>query len=152
MACKVQPDPPAARPGATDIAQPSSTGTAAKSDPAQIPAPGAVETLAGEWRVAGIDGAPLDEAYGIALSANESEMWWEPRCAQRTRRYNIEGKSISFRPIPGAQGETPPCLPGLPARLSDVERALDTATEIGRTPSNGVLISGAGHSVLLFSQ
>jgi hypothetical protein len=40
----------------------------------------------------------------------------------------------------------------LPPRLADVMRALDAASTVGRTSSNGIEISGRGHSVLLFSQ
>jgi hypothetical protein len=40
----------------------------------------------------------------------------------------------------------------LPTGLTEAFRAIDSATEVGRTPENGVLISGGGHSLLLFSQ
>lgn len=118
--------------------------------------------LAGEWRVAGIDGEPLDESYGIALSGDEDELWWEPRCANQQRTYELQGSAISFGPAPSddlprtVNGVPAPpplaCTIGLPPRLSDIFRALDAATTAERTPSNGILISGGGHSVTLFSQ
>lgn len=118
-----------------------------------------IESLAGEWRVAGIDGEPLDEPYGIALSANRDEIWWEPRCAGIARSYAIRGLRFSIGPAvrstpSPAPGAPPPvvCAIGLPPRLADVSRALDAADTIGRTPENGVAISGGGHSLLLFSQ
>lgn len=152
--CEAQPAKPDTPPAPYASRQPEPAPGADVPVPAETPSLGTVETLAGEWRVAGIDDAPLDESYGIALSANESVLWWDPRCAQRARDYAIDGRSIAFSPIDraGSTTKAPPCLPGLPARLADVERALDAATAIGRTPSNGILISGGGHSVLLFSQ
>jgi hypothetical protein len=108
-----------------------------------------VDTLAGDWRVAGIDDTPLNETYGIALSASETELRWDPRCAQHARRYVIEGRSIAFT---AGDADPAPCLSGQPATLAEVARALDAATTIEGTPSNGIRIAGGGHSLLLFSQ
>lgn len=121
-----------------------------------------VATLEGEWRVAGIDGEPFDEAYGLALSADATEIWWEPRCAGHIFHYRIDGLSFQARdlepePSPDwkpVDGPHPAvvCSIGLPPRLADVGRAIRGATTVERTPENGVLISGGGHSLLLFSQ
>ncbi len=108
-------------------------------------------TLAGEWRVAGIDGRDFNETYGLALSASETEIWWEPRCAGRVRGYAIDSGRIRIAPAPGAP-PAPVCEIGVPGRLDEVVRAFDAATAVVRTPSNGIEISGGGHSVLLFSQ
>jgi hypothetical protein len=116
-----------------------------------------VATLAGAWRVAGIDGVSLDEAYGIAFEADAQTIWWTPRCARQERLYRIDGAQVRFtpnpelQPAPGKPG-LPVCLIGPPPRLPDVMRALDAATRIERTAQNGVLISGGGHSLTLFSQ
>ena len=118
----------------------------------------AVATLSGEWRVAGIDGRSLDESYGLALSANESEIWWAPRCAGAARSYRLEGSRARFGPVgevlrrkPGES--TPPvCAIGLPPRLADVMAAFDAADRVVRTPQNGIEISGGGRSLLIFSQ
>jgi hypothetical protein len=115
-----------------------------------------VASLAGEWRVAGIDGRPLNESYGLPLRADEGRLWWEPLCAGMSRNYRIEGQAIRFNPTrpPRRSGEEtqPVCAIGLPPRLDEVFRALDAATEVGRTEENGILIQGGGHSVTLFSQ
>lgn len=124
--------------------------------PAAAPPPPAVEpsaqvgSLAGAWRVAGIDGRSLDEPVGLSLTGDEQQLWWEPRCAGVARAYRIEGPRITFASSPGAGG--PVCDIGQPPRLDEVVRALDGADRIARTPNNGVLISGPAHSVLLFSQ
>jgi hypothetical protein len=115
-----------------------------------------VGSLAGAWRVAGIDGAGLDEPVGLALTGDERQLWWEPRCAGAARAYRIEGARISFAstgtPRPAGAPTPPVCAIGLPPRLGDVMRALDEATSITRTESNGVLIAGPRHSVTLYSQ
>jgi hypothetical protein len=122
---------------------------------APIPSP---PGLAGEWRVAGIDGQPLDEPYGLALSGSETELWWAPRCAGAARRYRIAGFRISFEPAAEAGGAKPGvqpplvCAIGQPGRLAEVMRALDSAETVVRTPANGIELSGGGHSLLLFSQ
>ncbi len=152
----------AGAPGAEDRTRTAEADLPAVATP-RIDADGAVATLAGEWRVAGIDGAALNEAYGIALSANGAEIWWEPRCAGIARRYRIEGSRLFIAdveppsPVAAARESDPlpppvVCAIGLPARLSDVARALDAARRVERTPENGTLLSGNGHSLLLFSQ
>lgn len=120
-----------------------------------MPAP---TTLQGGWRVAGIDGEPFDEPYGLGLMADETEIWWEPRCARMVRSYAISGDAIEIGTPPDppavAEGVPPPpvCTIGIPPRLTDVVRALDNAERIERTPANGVRLSGGGHSVTLFTQ
>ena len=141
---------------AADVDVATTTVAAARPTPAATLAP--VDTLAGEWRVAGIDGEDFNEPYGLALSGSGDELWWEPRCAGVARTYRIDGFGIRFaapadtRSASSGAPLPPPCVPGQPARLVDVMRALDAAATVGRTPSNGVEISGGGHSVLLFSQ
>jgi hypothetical protein len=131
---------------------------AAPQDPPPAQPIPAVSTLAGEWRVASIDGKDFNEPYGLALTADAEEIWWAPRCAGLIRTYRISGTMFRTGPAKGVKprkpGEpTPPvCLIGLPARIDEVTRALDSATTIRRTPGNGIEISGGGHSLLLFSQ
>jgi len=115
-------------------------------EPARTEAP---VTLAGEWRVAGIDGEPFDEPYGIALSADGNEIWWAPRCAGQSVRYTIRGDRFTAQPerAPGAI-----CKIGLPGRLPEVMTALRAAERIERTPANGLRLLGKGRSLTLFSQ
>jgi hypothetical protein len=130
------------------IEAPTPTPTPAPSLAA--PSPAAPTTLAGEWRVAGIDGAPFDEPFGLALSADTRLMWMEPRCAGVARSYRIQGGRISFGPDPDARNEV--CAIGMPPRTDEIVRALDSAGMIRRTPQNGIELSGGGHSLILFSQ
>lgn len=116
-------------------------------------------TLAGAWRVAGIDGEPLDETYGLALEANGTQIWWEPRCAGVIWTYTIDGNAFAsdsytdpaYRPEPGAP-PPPVCAIALPPRLSDVAFAIQSADRIEETPGRAIVISGPDHSVTLYSQ
>lgn len=125
------------------------------ASPAQQPSQASIESLAGE-RVAGIDGQSFDEPVGLSLTGDTQQLWWEPRCAGMARSYRIEGQRIRFEPNgpprPVGSPTAPVCSIGLPSRLDEVFRALDDATSISRSASNGVLISGPKHGVLLFSQ
>ncbi|MCA1660881.1 MAG: hypothetical protein LC648_01440 [Novosphingobium sp.] len=118
--------------------------------PADPIPPTAPTTLAGEWRVAGIDGAPFDEPYGLGLSADDRKIWMEPRCAGIVRSYRITGARIVIGPPPDPQ--TAVCAIGMPPRTDDVLRALDNADTIRRTPQNGIELSGGRRSLTLFSQ
>jgi len=146
VACWAQPAPPPEQGSRSKAELP------AASEPAPVP------TLEGEWRVAGIDGKPLDQPVAIALSASKQEIWWAPRCAGLVRSYTIAGTRFKAGPALGVRprkpGEpTPPvCTIAPPPRSGELFRALDAADKIARTPENGVLISGGGHSLLLFSQ
>ncbi len=114
-----------------------------------------MSTLAGEWRVAGIDGKSLDEPVALSLTADEGQLWWSPRCAGLNRFYRIEGRQIAFTPTQvTVPGEAPPpvCQIGVPARVQQVFEALDRANSIARTDNNGVLVSGPTSSVLIFAQ
>ena len=116
----------------------------------------AVRDLAGHWRVAAIDGRAVDQPVALALTGDGQRLWWEPRCAGMARNYAIRGASIRFtstqpRRAPGAP--TPPvCAIGLPPRLGELFRALDLADRVARSPNNGIVIAGPGHSLTLFSQ
>ncbi|TMM46584.1 hypothetical protein [Qipengyuania marisflavi] len=122
---------------------------AAAPDPLTAQAP-AVD-LTGEWRVAGIDGAELDGAYGIALSADDGHIWWEPGCAGQGRLFAISGNEFHRIASPDT-GPQMVCDIGFPDELAQIWRAIDAADTIERTAQNGVLITGGGHSLLLFSQ
>lgn len=162
LASCIEPaDAPAGRSTPTAAAAPAQTARAAPdaarpSDPPPARAAASVTSLAGAWRIAGIDGAALDEPVGLALTGDERQLWWEPRCAGAARAYRIDGARISFAstegPRPAGAATPPVCAIGLPPRLGDVMRALDGATSISRTESNGILIAGPRHSVTLYSQ
>ena len=141
-----------------DEAGPASRPVPADPPPPATSAPPALASLAGEWRVAAIDDRSLDEPVGLALSASDAEIWWDPRCAGMARSYRIAGNAFAAGPplgtVPRKPGDaTPPvCAIGLPPRLGEAFAAIDAARHIARTPANGVRLSGGGRSLLLFGQ
>ena len=106
--------------------------------------------LQGHWRVAGLDGEPIDKPYGIALVADADSIWWEPECALQYREYSISGDRFTAPARNNNNLEV--CDIGFPEELPRIWSALEAADRIERTPENGVLISGNGRSVTLFSQ
>lgn len=123
------------------------------------------EDLTGEWRVAGIDGREVTGSEGIALSADNWSIWWEPRCAAQWVPYRIVNERFIVPELPPAPppppptpGEAPPpplpviCTLRPPPGVESVMKALRAADAIKRTSENSVQISGSGSSVTLFSQ
>ena len=107
--------------------------------------------LTGEWRVAGIDGKPIDASYGIALSADFHGIWWEPGCAGQGVTYTIDGNRFAVTP-PRKSGPDTVCDIGVPPEIMQVWDALRASDTIRRTAEGGVEIAGKGRSVVLFSQ
>lgn len=158
-------NPPASQAIEGGEAEPAATSVpASRPDAAaRSGAKSKVATLSGEWRVAAIDGISYDESVGLALSADAEEIWWEPRCAAIVHPYRIEGfvfRARNIAPSPastaGPDGLPRPapliCTIGPLPHVAEVSRAIRKATRIERTEQNGVLLSGGGHSLLLFSQ
>ena len=115
-----------------------------------------VTSLAGEWRVAAIDGHPIDAPIDIKVRADLHEIWWEPRCAGYAQSYHIRGAQFSTRRS-AAFKRKPGDRPGIictiapPLEIAHAFTALASATRIDRTPDAGVQLSGGGHSLMLVS-
>lgn len=131
----------------------------AANTPAQRGADGAtvlqqntpIGTLVGEYRVAGINGAPMETSFGLALSVTESQMIFGDFCGGYAWDYRLEGTKIETARVASPDKE---CLATVTMHRSVFEfvEALDAVTQAGRTPSNGIELSGAGRSVTLYSQ
>lgn len=131
-------------------ADPVENGAPAGEEVEQAPLP-APSTIVGEWRVADIDGEPIDAAYAIALSVSREVIKPSPVCFEAWRwSYAYAGGRLHVEALqhPPAAIIAPPC----DKTLSQLAAALDVARKVGRTPENGVRLSGGGRSVLLFSQ
>ena len=135
----------------TTAASPSSVGHEPAGQTEGTDLSDALNSLKGEWRVASIDGAEFDEPYGLALSADDSRIWFEPACAAQGRNYTISG--LRFAAIaPDSSSDQVVCDIAVPDGLAEVWRAIDAAERVERTPGHGVMISGGGRSLLLFAQ
>lgn len=114
----------------------------------------APETLVGEYRVAGIDGEPLDAPFGIALSITEGRVSFEPACAAFVWSYAYKDGGLDISRRQEKLHHPPPkvCEEPVHPALDKLASALDAVNQAGRTPENGIELSGNGRSVLLFSQ
>ena len=133
-------------------------------EPAAEPSPAAFDTgivpasIVGEYRVAGIDGEPLETDFGIALSITEETIGYEPRCLGFAWTYSLEDGRVkiqrdpAYGPQPAPGGGTVTCLPAVSPQHRALAVAIDAAKEVRRTPANAVELRGSGHSVTLFSQ
>ncbi|MFN3515632.1 MAG: hypothetical protein ACK4YM_00535 [Novosphingobium sp.] len=122
--------------------------------PAGTPAPPATPrgdapaTLVGEWRVAGIDGQPVDAPIGIALTIGGQEIGFDPRCAGFTWGYTYSAGVLATK----RRRQAAICAIGYDPVLDRLAGALDRVTIVRRTAANGIELSGGGRSVTLFSQ
>ena len=139
-------------PGADErSAEPEQRASTAPAPTAQVASPAVTPetwSLAGEYRVAGVDGDDLNAPTGHAVSITEDTIEFM-RCAGFAWTYNFEDGALETRRIPVSPDEIV-CLPTPEAHRTGV--ALAEATRVRRTSANGLEFSGGGHSVLLFSQ
>jgi len=135
-------------------AEPASPG-------AQDPSPAAPKALVGEYRVAGIDGSEVGGGIGIGLTITDRQISFEPRCAGFVWTYSYAGGVLATdRPQkPRGAGEAmaatraaPVCRIAVHPEQARLARALDSVTAARRTPTNGIELTGSGHSVTLYSQ
>ena len=134
------------------VAASSASATAEALVPAATPDPAptnAPASLIGEWRVAGIDGQPLDGPIGLAVSIDDRSISAEPPCAGFVWNYRYTAGSLEILSRP--EKKLPPGCTVAPQQTA-LDRAISAATRADRTPANGVELSGGGHSLLLFSQ
>ena len=142
---------PACQPAAED-AQGSLNGSTA-SAPSTADGPTTVDaaapaSLVGDYRVAGIDGSEVGGQIGIALSVTEDAISYEPRCAGFAWTYRYDrGALATERPA-----DAPICEIAVDPELERLATALDAVTRAAGTPSNGIELTGKGHSVTLYSQ
>ena len=118
----------------------------------------AVGDLVGEYRVAGIDGAGLQADFGIAVSIDGPMLSYEPTCAGFVWTIAEDAGAFTFTRSPGfgptrqPDGTIAVCAVAVPPEMERLGAAVDAARRAWRTPANGILLEGGGHSVLLFSQ
>lgn len=141
-------DAPAAAPAAA-----TSAAAAAASSPAPAPIPPRAPAelvpaaeLVGGWRVAGVDGQPIDLPYAITASIDDRRILVVADCVNMAWTYAAEGAFEATR----APVES--CGRGLTAQGAAIAEVLDTATGFGRTPSNAMEIFSVRRRVTLYPQ
>ena len=110
-----------------------------------------VGKLAGEYRVAGINDASIDLPIGVVLSISDRRMALDGPCGGAEWVYQLAGKRLHTVRVASPDQN---CLgTGRSHSLTiALVAALDRATQAGRTPSNGITLSGGGRLVTLYSQ
>jgi hypothetical protein len=122
--------------------------------PAPEPSSSAPESLIGEYRVAGIDGAELTGPAGIALTIDQGHVSYQPTCAGYVWSYAYRAGALDIERRQEKLHHPPPpvCAIAVPPELDRLAAALEAANLARVTPANGIELSGGGRSVLLFSQ
>lgn len=137
--------------------QPAGSGDTAASPVASSPAsaPRVTRTpsaaapilLAGEYRVAGVDGRDIDQPYAITASITPARIHVTADCLNFGWTYTLAGDSIATERL-----AVESCGRGPTPAEEAVVAAVDAAARIARTPANGVELVGQGRRLTLFSQ
>ena len=103
--------------------------------------------LAGEYRVAGVDGDEIDQPYAVTASVTGDRIHVTADCLNFAWRYTIAGNRIATERM-AVEG----CARGLTAAEEAVVAAIDAAQDVSRSPANAVELRGQGRVLTLFSQ
>jgi hypothetical protein len=125
------------------------TPTAAPSEtPAASIAITDVEELAGEYRIAGVDGREIDLPHGITGRIDDTGIIVTSGCVKFSWVWFFEGTSLVTEQLFPRESCGRELLPEEQAIVA----AFNGATHVGRTPANGVEFAGENGAVLLFGQ
>lgn len=148
---------PAEPPVTSAESMPPAPPTQAKGDAPDME----LVSLVGEYRVADIDGSEIGGGIGLALTVTDKLIWFDPRCAGFNWTYTlVYGRLTTDRPqkprpagapyVAGPGAAT--CRIAVHPEQQRLATALDAVTHARRTASNGIELTGGGHSVTLYSQ
>lgn len=130
--------------------QPANPGDNPPADSGAAPVEGAIVSaaeLVGEYRIPGVDGQDINLPNGISAIIDETTIRVSAGCVNFGWNYRFEGARLITETTPVIS-----CRRGLLPEEEAVRAAFDAAETVRRLPSNGIEFSGAGRSVILFSQ
>ncbi len=107
----------------------------------------AVAGLAGEYRVASVDGQDIDLPHAITARITHDRIEVESDCIRFAWSYRRDAQGIATLSQPAAS-----CRRALLPQEQAVSEAFAAATTVTRTPANGLAFGGGGRSIVLFSQ
>ena len=107
----------------------------------------ATADLAGEYRVAGVDGQGIDLPYGISASISGDRIHVTADCVNMDWSYRFENGAQATERVPVES-----CARGLTREEQAIAEAFDTATAVVLNRANGFEFTGDGSSVTLFTQ
>jgi len=105
------------------------------------------DALAGEYRVAGIDGEDVNLPHSITASIAANRIEFQSDCIRFAWSYRFEDRLLITEQAPVAS-----CRRALLPEERALSEAVEAADIARRTPANGIELSGSGRSVLLFGQ
>ena len=125
-------------------AAPTATSVGAAPAPDLI---ASAESLAGEYRVAAVDGADINLPHGISASIAADRINVTSDCIRFAWSYRFESGVVTTERVP-----RPSCRRALLPEEEAIAAAFDNAGMVRRTPANAVEFSGGGRSVTMFGQ
>ena len=102
----------------------------------------ATADLAGEYRVAGVDGQGIDLPYGISASISGDRIHVTADCVNMAWSYRFENGALATERVPVES-----CARGLTREEQAIAEAFDTATAVVLNRANGFEFTGDGSSV-----
>ena len=107
-----------------------------------------VESLAGEYRIAGVDGRDIDLPHGITARIDDTGIIVESGCVMMSWVWFFEdGRLVTEQLFPRES-----CGRKLLPEEEAIAAAFNGATHVARTPANGIEFAGENGAVLLFGQ
>lgn len=119
----------------------------AEAPPGPEASPVAAAELAGEYRVAGVDGSDIDLPHAVTASISADRIHLVSDCVNLAWAYTLEGAALTTERVPVES-----CARGFEPTELALLAAFDVVDSVRRTPANAVEFSGGGHSVILFGQ
>jgi hypothetical protein len=105
------------------------------------------DALAGEYRVAGVDGQDVNLPHGITASITDDRIEVQSDCIRFAWSYRFEDRLLVTEQAPVAS-----CRRALLPEERALSEAVEAADIVRRTPANGIELSGSGRSVTLLGQ
>jgi len=103
--------------------------------------------IAGEYRLAGVDGSATDLPHAITVSIDDQRIRYVSHCVTGAWDYGFDGDRVATRAVV----ETV-CDRGRYPEEIALDEAFGAGGTFRRTPANAVEFTGGGHTVTLFSQ
>ena len=107
----------------------------------------APDTIVGNYRVAGADGAEVDMGWAITVAITGDTIRYGSQCVSGTWTYTYTEGRMSTEAVPIAV-----CDRGRYPAEDAIVAVFGGNPTVSRTAENGLLFEGGDHSVTLFSQ
>ncbi|WJY19804.1 hypothetical protein QQS45_06205 [Alteriqipengyuania flavescens] len=107
----------------------------------------APDTIVGNYRVAGADGAEVDLGWAITVAITHDTIRYGSLCVSGTWTYTYTGGRIFTEAVPIAV-----CDRGRYPAENAIVAVFGSNPTVSRTAENGLLFEGGDHSIMLFSQ